>query len=335
MILPELPGKTYGQVAEARRRRPPSPSTRSRPPAAARTRSRTKCRVQMFREESGAAGLSGRDLPTDQTLAAHARVSARAARVQGLGGVPRRRQDGPALRRRRVPRPDQTASPPRLCTSSGQLVAFSLTVTARLMSGTGPLRRRPPGDGGPNEKRSELPGIRTGAACPKSPARKRRPVGPGEPGGRRGPDSESNRGTLAHGRQRLFFFFFFFFFFFIFFRLGLRTWCSRWPRCLASTSGPGEGYGLGPLDPALCRELAAAAIGSPWSRGCARQSPMVTGSRSATAVPAASSRRVGSRPPIRPTGGSASAPGPALPGATRRCLPGVNLTDHRRPAWRN
>jgi hypothetical protein len=31
---------------------------------------------------------------------------------------------------------------------------------------------------------------------------------------------------------------------------------------------PGEGHGLGPLDPALCRDLAAAATGSPWSRLC-------------------------------------------------------------------
>jgi hypothetical protein len=31
---------------------------------------------------------------------------------------------------------------------------------------------------------------------------------------------------------------------------------------------PGEGYGLGPLDPALCCELAAAAIGSPWTQLC-------------------------------------------------------------------
>jgi hypothetical protein len=31
---------------------------------------------------------------------------------------------------------------------------------------------------------------------------------------------------------------------------------------------PGEGRGLGPLDPNLCRELAAAAIDSPWTRLC-------------------------------------------------------------------
>ena len=31
---------------------------------------------------------------------------------------------------------------------------------------------------------------------------------------------------------------------------------------------PGEGHGLGPLDPALCRDLALAAAGSPWTRLC-------------------------------------------------------------------
>jgi hypothetical protein len=31
---------------------------------------------------------------------------------------------------------------------------------------------------------------------------------------------------------------------------------------------PGEGHGLGPVDPRLCRELAAAAIRSPWTRLC-------------------------------------------------------------------
>jgi hypothetical protein len=31
---------------------------------------------------------------------------------------------------------------------------------------------------------------------------------------------------------------------------------------------PGEGHGLGPLDPELCRDLAVAAIASPWTRLC-------------------------------------------------------------------
>jgi hypothetical protein len=37
---------------------------------------------------------------------------------------------------------------------------------------------------------------------------------------------------------------------------------------LSLAERPGEGHGLGPLDPALCRELAIAATGSPYSRLC-------------------------------------------------------------------
>jgi hypothetical protein len=44
--------------------------------------------VQMLREESGAAALSGRDLPTDQTLAAHASVCARAQEYKDSGAFP-------------------------------------------------------------------------------------------------------------------------------------------------------------------------------------------------------------------------------------------------------
>jgi len=49
--------------------------------------------VQVFREESGAAGLSGRDLPTDQTLAAHARVCERAAEYKDSGAFGEARMD--------------------------------------------------------------------------------------------------------------------------------------------------------------------------------------------------------------------------------------------------
>ena len=47
----------------------------------------------MFRESSGAAGLSGRDLPTDQTLAAFAHVNARAGQYKDSGAFPGERID--------------------------------------------------------------------------------------------------------------------------------------------------------------------------------------------------------------------------------------------------
>jgi hypothetical protein len=87
MILPELPGKTYGQAQQLAVRA----AVTVDPDAAARRRQdaeRNRARVQLFREESGAAALSGRDLPTDQTLAAHASVCTRAAQYQQSGVFP-------------------------------------------------------------------------------------------------------------------------------------------------------------------------------------------------------------------------------------------------------
>jgi hypothetical protein len=87
MILPDLPGKTYGQTVklagQAAITVDPESATRRREDA-----ERNLSRVTMFREESGAAGLSGRDMPTDQTLAAHASVCARAQEYADSGAFP-------------------------------------------------------------------------------------------------------------------------------------------------------------------------------------------------------------------------------------------------------
>jgi hypothetical protein len=85
--------KTANGTPPGRRRRWPSPSRplpalTVDPESATRRREdaeRHKCRVQLFREESGAAGLAGRDMPSDQTLAAHAKVCARAQQYQDSG----------------------------------------------------------------------------------------------------------------------------------------------------------------------------------------------------------------------------------------------------------
>jgi hypothetical protein len=98
MILPDLPGKTYGQAVklavQAAITVDPESATRRREDA-----ERNLSRVTVFREESGAAGLSGRDMPTGQTLAAHASVCARAG-VRGIRRVPRGHADGSVSRRR-------------------------------------------------------------------------------------------------------------------------------------------------------------------------------------------------------------------------------------------
>lgn len=87
MILPDLPGKTFGQTV----RLAAQAAVTVDPESAARRREdaeRTKSRVTIFREESGAAALSGRDMPTGQTLAAHASVCARAQEYQESGAFP-------------------------------------------------------------------------------------------------------------------------------------------------------------------------------------------------------------------------------------------------------
>ena len=84
LILAELPGKTYGQVSKLA----VQAAVTVHPEAASERRrdaEQHKSRVQLFREESGAVALSGRDLPTDQTLAAHASVCARAQEYKDSG----------------------------------------------------------------------------------------------------------------------------------------------------------------------------------------------------------------------------------------------------------
>ncbi|HEX7159923.1 MAG TPA: hypothetical protein VF223_01660, partial [Trebonia sp.] len=75
LILPELAGKTYFQVERLAWRA----ALAVAPDVAERLRSkaeRERARVTLFREESDAVGLSGRDLPAAQALSGHASVLA-------------------------------------------------------------------------------------------------------------------------------------------------------------------------------------------------------------------------------------------------------------------
>ena len=61
------------------------------PDVAERRRSaaeRERARVTVFREESGAVGLSGRDLPAAEALSGHASVLARAGQYEASGAFP-------------------------------------------------------------------------------------------------------------------------------------------------------------------------------------------------------------------------------------------------------
>jgi hypothetical protein len=87
MILPDLAGKTFGQVERLAARAAitvdPGIAERSREHA-----ERNKARVVLKREGSGAAMLSGYDLPPAETLAAHAAVCARAQEYKDSKAFP-------------------------------------------------------------------------------------------------------------------------------------------------------------------------------------------------------------------------------------------------------
>ena len=84
LIRSELAGKTYPQVERLAWRA----ALAVAPDAAERRRKgaeRERARVTVFREESGAVGLSGRDLPAAQALSGHANVLARARQYEVSG----------------------------------------------------------------------------------------------------------------------------------------------------------------------------------------------------------------------------------------------------------
>jgi hypothetical protein len=91
LIAGEVPGKTYPQVERLawRAALAIAPDTAERRRKAAE---RNQARVTVFREESGAAGLSGRDLPAAQALSGHARVLDRAREYAASGAFPGERE---------------------------------------------------------------------------------------------------------------------------------------------------------------------------------------------------------------------------------------------------
>jgi Domain of unknown function (DUF222) len=87
LILAELAGKTYFQVERLAWRA----ALAVAPDVAERRRKQAeqeRARVTVFREESGAVGLSGRDLPAAQALSGHANVLARAKEYEASGAFP-------------------------------------------------------------------------------------------------------------------------------------------------------------------------------------------------------------------------------------------------------
>jgi hypothetical protein len=286
MIVPELPGQTYGQAqklaVQAAVTVDPESATRRRQEA-----ERSRSRVQMFREESGAAALSGRDMPTDETLAAHASVCARATVYQQSGLFP----DDTRM--------DQFRVMAYLDLLNG--VGADARLARASSPATGGSDGPTPAGGGPDGNSPDSHG-------PDAP----RPKGP-RPGGtdRAEPGPAPRPADLIVPLVTL---------------LGL-------------AERPGEGQGLGTIDPSLCRDLAAAAAGSAATLLCVT----VTGpggialGHGCIRTPAASSRRAALTLPARvnltiaaecltgragPAGQQAVGP-PGQPGAG---LPGWSLT---------
>jgi hypothetical protein len=244
MILPDLPGKTHGQVVklavQAAITVDPESVTRRREDA-----ERNLSRVTMFREESGAAALSGRDLPTDQTLAAHASVCARAQEYEESGAFP----DGIRM--------DQYRVAAYLDLLNG--VTVEVRITSGLLPGTSDGHGDDPDDGSPGSEGSCGP--RHGGPT----AGGSRQDGDADPDAGHGSGKRSDSGNDQSGGQQAA-------------QPPLAATAATSPRLadlvlpLATLLGlaerPGEGHGLGPLDPTLCRELAIAAAASPDSRLC-------------------------------------------------------------------
>jgi uncharacterized protein DUF222 len=209
LILPELAGKTYFQVERLAWRA----ALAVAPDVAERRRSkaeRERARVTVFREESGAVGLSGRDLPAAQALSGHASVLARAEEYEASGAFPGQAASGL-----------QALAYLHLLNgvTAQDAIAFARAAAAEPPDGTGQ---------GEDAGHGADPGGDDS--------------GPGGSHGPGGPDAPpSTHPVLPEVTVPL---------------VTLQRRAER----------PGDNRLLGPLDPAMTRELAAAAARSPRSR---------------------------------------------------------------------
>jgi hypothetical protein len=230
MIVPQLTGttgKTWGQVMNlaARIASEVDPgATERRRKAAVKHGSR----VQMFREQSGAAALSGRDLPTDETLAAYANLDARAAEYKDSGAFP-----GAGM--------DQLRAAAYLDLINGRLAGDRINQGNLAADATDPDASPVPG--APTGPDDASPGeTDTGGGEPP------RGSGPGDTGPGCGPGGALGGQPAGHPV--------------------LADLVVPLATLLGLAERPGEAHGLGVLDPDLCRDLARLAAASPHSQTC-------------------------------------------------------------------
>ncbi len=335
MILANLPGKNYGQA----KRLAEQAAVTVDPGAAARRREdaeRNKARVTMFREDSGALGLSGRDLPADETLAAHARVCARAQEYKESRAFPGDTRMDQFRAAAYVDLLNGTPAGSRI--AAGMLPGTRpADDTVSVGADVSPVREENDGDG--TRQPPESHGSAEGAAgLGKSSAQSGDALADmpdADRDGERGPGNEgpegnggtgngdSPQGSPGAGGAGT----------------SLEPKASERPprltdlvvplvTLLGLTGRPGEAHGLGPLDPELCRALAASAAASPFSRLCVT----VTDSDGIAIGHGCARPTGGSEPMAKDRGGCADGPvqdeSPgAVPGGTLALLPArVNLT---------
>ncbi len=239
MILPQLTGitgKTYGQIMNlaARIANEVDPGLAER-----RRKAATKhaSRVQMYREQSGAAALSGRDLPVDETLAAYANTTARAAEYKDSGAFPDARMD-------------QLRATAYLDLING--VTADTRIALGYLSTDAPDPEAAPdteaatdlGDSDPDD--GDQDNGYPGDANPDGP---KPPSGNGSGGSRPGRGDEPE--SAPPGARPV-----------------LTDLVFPLATLLGLADRPGEGHGLGVLDPDLCRDLAAVAAASPHTQVC-------------------------------------------------------------------
>jgi hypothetical protein len=228
LVLDELDGKTYFQVERLAWRA----ALAVAPDAAQRRRTAAerRARVTVFREESGTVGLSGRDLPAADALAGHASVLARAALYRASGAF----ADQPDTILQAQAYTDLLNG-----VSAQDRITFAAGGGAEPADGPEPDHDDGNGDG---------TGTGHGGQGPDRPdgGRGGDPDEPDGPDGGCGdPDRpEGPRGPSVHLAEVT---------------VPLATLQRRADRA-------GENRLLGPLDPALARDLAAAAARSPRTR---------------------------------------------------------------------
>jgi hypothetical protein len=231
MIVPELPGKTFGQAeklaVQAALTVDPESATRRRAEA-----ERNRARVMLRRDPSGAASLSGYDLPTDETLAGHANVCARADEYKASNAFPGVRMD-------------------QLRALAYLDLINEITAEARIACGQPPSGLGAPNEYGPDPANDNPDGGPAdedpdgGSPSGDGPGGGGSPVSPPP----QSPPPPSSQPPAPRSAR-------------------LADLVMPLSTLLGLAERPGEGHALGPLDPDLCRSLAVTAVNSPHTTIC-------------------------------------------------------------------